>query len=103
MRTVRSADMATLHIQHPITDFEIWAAAFERFAEARRSAGVRDHRVRRPVDDPKFVVIDLEFDSTEEAAAFRHFLETQVWANPDTAPALAGSPKTMILEPMGTN
>jgi hypothetical protein len=27
--------MATLRIEHPITDFETWKAAFDRFAEAR--------------------------------------------------------------------
>ena len=64
--------MPTLHIQHPITDFETWASAFNRFADARRQAGVRAQRVQRPVDDPSFVVIDLDFDSTDEATAFRH-------------------------------
>ena len=94
--------MPTLHIQHPITDFETWAAAFNRFADARLRAGVRAHRVRRPVDDPNYVVVDLDFDSTDEAAAFRRFLETQVWGIPENAPALVGSPETMILEPVAT-
>lgn len=90
--------MATLHIQHPITDFDTWAAAFNRFADARRGAGVRAQRVQRPVDDPKFVVIDLDFDSAAEAQSFRGFLTTQVWANPENSPGLAGTPETMILE-----
>jgi hypothetical protein len=90
--------MATLHIQHQITDFETWASAFERFADARRHAGVRAHRVRRPVDDPNYVVIDLDFDSVDEAAAFRHFVETEIWDVQQNAPALVGSPETMILE-----
>ena len=92
--------MTTLHIQHPITDFDTWASAFKRFADARTQAGVRAHRVRRPVDDPNFVVIDLDFDSTEEAVAFRRFLETRVWGVQENAPALVGSPETMILEPV---
>jgi hypothetical protein len=95
--------MPTLQIQHPITDFETWAAAFNRFADARREAGVLAQRVRRPVDDPNYVVIDLEFDSTDEAAAFRRFLETQVWRIQENAPALLGSPETMILEPFATD
>jgi len=94
--------MPTLHIQHPITDFETWASAFNRFADARRQAGVRAQRVQRPVDDPSFVVIDLDFDSTDEATAFRHFLETKVWAIQGNAPALVGSPETMILEAVDT-
>jgi hypothetical protein len=91
--------MPTLHIQHPITDFDTWASAFNRFADARRQAGVRSQRLRRPVDDPKYVVIDLDFDTTDEATAFRRFLETQVWGIQENVPALVGSPETMILEP----
>jgi hypothetical protein len=91
--------MATLHIQHAITDFGIWESAFNRFADARRRAGVRAHRIQRPVDNSRFVVIDLDFDSTEEAQSFLGFLSTQVWASPETSPGLAGTPEAMILEP----
>jgi hypothetical protein len=92
--------MPTLHIQHPITDFDVWADAFKRFADARARAGVRGQRVRRPVDDASYVVIELDFDSTDEAVAFRRFLETQIWQVPENAPALAGTPETMILQPV---
>ena len=91
--------MATLHIEHAITDFGTWTRAFNGFADARSNAGVREQRVQRPVDDPRFVVIDLDFDSTEDANAFLNFLKVRVWANPESSPALAGPPATMILEP----
>lgn len=90
--------MVTLHIEHPITDLESWAAAFGQFAEARRNAGVRHHRVRRPVDDERYLVIELDFDSVEAAASFRDFLRAVVWSNPDNAPGLAGEPRTLLLE-----
>lgn len=90
--------MATLHIEHPITDFETWAHAFHQFTEARQAAGVRAHRVQRPVDDHQYVVIDLDFDNVVAAEAFRHFLRTMVWAVPENAPALAGTPKATVLE-----
>jgi len=90
--------MVTLRIQHPITDFEIWARAFDRFDEARRDAGVRAQRVQRPVDDPRYVVVDLDFDTVDAAAAFRDFLTTVVWAIAENAPALAGTPETLLLE-----
>jgi hypothetical protein len=90
--------MTTLHIQHPISDFDTWESAFNRFAEARRQAGVQAQRVQRPVDNPKFVVIDLDFDNTAAAQSFLGFLNTQVWANPESSPGLAGTPETMILE-----
>jgi len=70
--------MPTLHIEHAITDFPTWQAAFDRFAEARAEAGVRGHRVQHPVEDPHYVVIDLDFRTTEEAEGFLGFLETNV-------------------------
>lgn len=94
--------MPTLHIEHPITDFDTWRSAFNQFADARRQAGVRAHRVQRPVDNPKYVVIDLDFDTTDEAQALLRFLTTQVWRIPENSPALAGAPETMILEPAAT-
>ena len=90
--------MATLHIEHAITDLETWLAAFSRFATARREAGVRSERIQRPVDNPSYIVVDLEFGTVEEAEAVLRFLEEQVWATPQHAPALAGAPNTMILE-----
>ena len=90
--------MATLHIQHPVTDLDTWTSAFNRFADARLKAGVRAQRIQRPVDNPRFVVIDLDFDSTGEAQSFLGFLTTQVWANPENSPGLDGTPKTMVLD-----
>jgi hypothetical protein len=89
--------MPTLHIEHPITDFATWRAAFDRFAEARRAAGVRGHKLQQPVDDPRYVVIDLDFDTVDEAASFLQFLQTTVWSVPANSPALAGSPQAKIL------
>jgi hypothetical protein len=89
--------MPTLHIEHPITDYDTWKAAFDRFAEARRRAGVRGHRLQQPLDDPRYIVVDLDFATVEEAAAFLQFLQTRVWASPETAPALAGTPQTRLL------
>jgi hypothetical protein len=91
--------MATLHIEHPITDFGTWKAAFDRFAEAREKSGVRGHRILRPVDDAHYVVVDLDFQTAGEAARFLDFLRTRVWSSSQNAPALAGTPQTRILEP----
>jgi len=90
--------MPTLHIQHAISDFEVWQEAFERFGGARQQAGVRSHQVRRPVDDPQYVVIDLDFDTVEQAERFRDFLHQTVWSSPRNSPALIGTPETMILD-----
>lgn len=92
--------MATLHIEHPITDLTTWTSAFAAFADKRRQAGVRAHTVRHPEGDDSFVVIDLEFDTSDQAHAFLHFLETTVWAVTENSPALAGSPQARVLVPV---
>ncbi len=89
--------MYTLHIEHPITDFDVWRAAFTRFAPLRVAAGVRSHTVRRPIDDPRYVSVDLDFDTTAGAEAFLQTLRTRVWSSPGDSPALAGEPITRIL------
>jgi hypothetical protein len=91
--------MATLHIEHPVTDFGTWKAAFDRFAQARENSGVCGHRILRPVDDARYVVVDLDFQTVDEAERFLDFLRTRVWTSTVNAPALAGTPQTRILEP----
>jgi hypothetical protein len=59
---------------------------------------VRGHRIQQPIDDPHQVVIDLDFDTTDQAQRYLHFLQTTVWASPQNAPALAGAPHTTILQ-----
>ena len=90
--------MYTLSIEHAISDFATWKQAFDRFAEARAQAGVLADRIRRPVGDSRYLVIELDFESRENAEAFGEFLATVVWSNPEASPALAGAPKTRVLE-----
>jgi hypothetical protein len=92
--------MPTLHIEHAIVDFDLWKAAFDRFAELRKQSGVLRHHVQQPVDDPRYVVIDLDFRTTDEAERFLAFLREKVWSSQENAPALAGRPQTRILEPV---
>ena len=91
--------MPTLHIEHPITDFATWKEAFDRFADLRERSGVLHHRVQLPIDDPRYVVIDLDFATTTEAETFREFLQTKVWPSQQNSPALVGTPRTSILAP----
>jgi hypothetical protein len=89
--------MNTVQIEHPITDYSVWKEAFDRFAEMRRGCGVRGHVIRRPVDDLHYVVVELDFDTVDEAEAFLSVLRSRVWSTPATSPALAGAPVTRIL------
>lgn len=90
--------MTTLHIEHPITDLNAWLAAFDRFAEARAKAGVQAQRVQHPVDDPNYIIIELDFTTTEQAQRFLAFLSEKVWCSTDNSPALAGTPQTKLLQ-----
>jgi len=93
--------MTTLHIEHAITAYDPWKSAFDGFAAARREGGVRAPRISRPVDDDHYIVVDLDFDTADEAARFLGFLRERVWAVRDASPALVGEPQARVLEPVG--
>jgi hypothetical protein len=92
-----------LHIEHPISDFATWTAAFAGFAENRIRAGCLRERIWRPADDARYIVVQLDFEAVAQAEAFLGFLRTQVWSSETRAPALAGEPLVRVLreEPAG--
>jgi hypothetical protein len=94
--------MATLHIEHEISELQTWLGAFGRFAEARQRAGVKAQRVHQPVDDDRYIYVQLDFDTAEQAEGFRTFLETKVWSNPDASPTLSGAPRARVLNEVST-
>lgn len=89
--------MVTVHIEHPIRDFETWKAAFDRDPAGRERSGVRRYRIHRPTDDPNYVLIDLDFERAEAAEGFLAVMR-EVWRSPAAAPALVGSPQARIVE-----
>ena len=80
---------ATLHIENTVNDYASWKRAFDRYDRFRLDGGVRRHRISRGVDDPNAVVIDLDFDTVDEAAAFHQSLQ-KVWASPQSRAELTG-------------
>jgi hypothetical protein len=81
--------MPILRIEHPVPDFEGWKQAFDSDPVGRERSGVRRYAILRPVGDPNYVLIDLEFDTKSEAeallAAMREVwrrVEGQVMSNP---------------------
>jgi hypothetical protein len=88
--------VATLHIEHRITDLSTWLAAFNNFADARTNAGVVRQRVQQPIGDDHYIVVDLDFDSPVAALAFKEFLETVVWQTKDLSPGLDGVPTARV-------
>jgi hypothetical protein len=84
-----------LPIAHPISDYDTWKAAFDRDPVQRRQSGVHRYTIHRPVDDPHFVLLDLDFDTQVEAESLLARL-LLLWQCPTAAPALAGTPHTRI-------
>jgi hypothetical protein len=61
--------MYVVRIEHAVPSFEGWKRAFDSDPVGRQHAGVRAYRVMRPIDDPAYALIDLEFDTQAEAEA----------------------------------
>jgi hypothetical protein len=89
--------MPTVQFEHAIRDFAMWKAAFDRDPIDRRGLGVRRHRVVRQLDDPNYVIGELEFDTANEAQACVAALRA-LWSSRAAAPALVGAPQLRIVE-----
>lgn len=88
--------MAILQIEHSVRDFDAWKAVFDSDPVGRERGGVRRYRVLRPVDDPGYVAVELEFDTVGEAEAFRAALR-DLWRGAE-AEGLLESPQARIVE-----
>ncbi len=89
--------MYSVRIEHGISDFDTWKVAFDRDPVGRARSGVRRYRVSRPVGDPAYVMIDLDFDSLDAAEAFVTAMRG-VWQSAQAAAALRGVPQARIVE-----
>jgi len=72
--------MIMLRIEHPVMSYEGWKQASDSDPVGRQRSGVRRYQVLRSVDDPNYVMIDLEFDTREQAEALLAAMR-QVWGN----------------------
>ena len=74
--------MHILRIEHRAPNYEAWKQAFESDPVGRERGGVRRHRVSRQMDDPSYVMVDLEFETSGEAESFRAAL-LDLWSRVD--------------------
>ena len=88
--------MPILQIQHKTRDFDAWKRSFDGDPVGREQGGVRSYRILRGIDDSNYVVIELEFDSSEEAEKFGAGLR-QLWDRVGGDLGLEG-PQARILE-----
>ncbi len=87
--------MYMLRIQHPVPNYEGWKKAFDSDPVGRQKSGVRRYQILRPVDDPNFVMIDLEFDTAAQAEALLAAMRV-VWGN--VQGAIMSKPEVRIVE-----
>jgi hypothetical protein len=87
--------MYILRIEHPVPNFDGWRKAFNSDPVGREKSGVRRYRVLRAIDDPNYVMIDLEFDTTNQAEALLAAMR-EVWGRVEGKVMI--SPKARIVE-----
>ena len=87
--------MYILRVEHAVPDFAAWKQMFDNDPAHRKLSGVRRYRVSRPVDNPRMALVDLEFDTLEQAQGFLATLRT-VWGKVEGT--LIAEPRASILE-----
>jgi hypothetical protein len=87
--------IATLRIEHIAPDFSAWKSTFDGDPLHRRESGVRRYRILRSADDPKFVAVDLDFDSPDDAKALLVTLQA-LWRRLEGT--VIEAPRARILE-----
>jgi hypothetical protein len=93
--------MAILQIEHGVRDFEAWKTAFDGDPIGREAGGVRRYTIYRPADNPNYVVVDLEFESRDEATAFGEKLR-ELWSARSADLGLEGA-SARVLEDVETH
>lgn len=87
--------MYTLQIEHPVPDFDGWKGAFDNDPVGRQRGGVLRHRIFRKVDDPNYVIIELEFNKLSEADSFLISLQ-KLWGKVEGT--VMNNPRARIVE-----
>jgi hypothetical protein len=88
--------MPILRIEHPVPDFDAWKKTFDSDPLDRKGSGVRRYRVMHPADDPNYAIVDLEFDTMDEAEALLAALHN-LWGRVQSE-GLIGAPQGRIIE-----
>jgi hypothetical protein len=87
--------MVILQIEHAVANFNGWKQAFDSDPVGRQRMSVRRYRIMRPVNEPNFAIIELEFDTVAEAEALLAAMR-EVWSR--VQGTLVQSPQARITE-----
>ncbi|MCB0173198.1 MAG: hypothetical protein KDJ97_21925 [Anaerolineae bacterium] len=91
--------MYMLRIEHPVPNYEGWKQAFDSDPVGREKSGVRRYQILRPIDNPSYVMIDLEFDTIDQAEALLAAMRV-VWGRVEGT--IMMNPQARIVEAMET-
>ncbi|HUR67404.1 MAG TPA: hypothetical protein VMZ03_13720 [Chitinophagaceae bacterium] len=87
--------MIILQIEHRVPNFDGWKKIFDNDPIGRERSGVKRYRIYRPVDDPNYAIIDLEFDTLNQAETALKALKA-LWGKMDGS--VMTNPKARIVE-----
>ncbi|HEV7127124.1 MAG TPA: hypothetical protein VGN32_06760 [Ktedonobacterales bacterium] len=87
--------MAILRIEHPVPNYEAWKQAFDSDPAGRKQSGVRRYQILRSMDDPNYVLIDLELDTKSEAEALLAAMR-EIWGR--VQGTIMSNPQARIVE-----
>ena len=87
--------MHILQIEHPVPNYEGWKKAFDSDPINRKQSGVRRYKIPRKTDNANYIIIDLEFDSLQEAEAC-HAALRKLWNRVEGT--VMNNPQSRILE-----
>jgi hypothetical protein len=91
--------MYMLRIEHPVPSYDGWKQAFDSDPVGREKSGVRRYQILRPIDNPNFVMIDLEFDTVGQAEALLAAMRA-VWGRVEGT--IMMNPQSRIVEAVET-
>lgn len=91
--------MPILRIEHKVPNFDGWKQAFDSDPADRRKSGVRRYQILRALDDPNYVMIDLEFDTQGQAEGLLAAMR-EVWRGVEGT--IMTNPQARIVETVET-
>ena len=59
--------MIVLQIEHNVSSYDGWKKAFDNDPIGRKKSGVKRYQVYQSVEDEKYVVVDLYFETLAES------------------------------------
>ena len=87
--------MQTLRIEHEVPSYDGWKKAFDSDPINRKQSGVKSYRIFKPADNPKSVVVELDFEDPEQLNSTLQALQN-LWNK--VQGTVMVNPKTNILE-----